>query len=103
MKTRPIKKWTSPGVDFIKQFTPYALNLCYASFLNKFTPIWHHAFAPCAQLLAFYPRFWVRSTLYALRPTFLKSTPGLFLDSHRTTYFIWGSFCLRLHGSTVNV
>jgi hypothetical protein len=25
---------------------------------------------------AFSPRFWVRSTLYTLRPTFMKSTPG---------------------------
>jgi hypothetical protein len=45
-------------------------------FLNKFTIIWHHAFAPCAQLFAFSPRVWVCSTLYALRPTFMKSTPG---------------------------
>ncbi len=47
------------------------------SFLNKFTQIWHHAFAPCAELFAFSPRFWVRSTLYAQRPTFMKFTQGL--------------------------
>jgi hypothetical protein len=35
-------------------------------FLNKYTLIWHPAFAPCAQLFAFSTRFWVRSTLYAL-------------------------------------
>jgi hypothetical protein len=27
------------------------------SFLHKFTQIWHHALSPCAQLIAFSPRF----------------------------------------------
>jgi hypothetical protein len=44
------------------------------TFLNNFTLIWHHVFAPCAQLSTFSPRFWVRTTLYAVRPTFMKST-----------------------------
>jgi hypothetical protein len=46
--------------------------------MNKFTLIWHLAFAPCAQLFALSPRFSVRSTLYALRPTLMKSTPNLY-------------------------
>jgi hypothetical protein len=48
------------------------------SFLNKFTLVWHHAFAPCAQLFKFSPRFWVRPALYALRPTFMTSTQEFF-------------------------
>jgi hypothetical protein len=74
-------------VDFIKQFTPYALGLRSAPiFLSKFTLIWHHAFEPCAQLFAFPPRFWVRFTLYALRPTFMKSTPGHRCSLKKVTY-----------------
>jgi hypothetical protein len=67
-----------PGLDFIKEFTP-TLEICalHPSFLYKFTLIWHYVFAPCAQFFAFSPRFWLRSTLYALRPTFMKSTPGV--------------------------
>jgi hypothetical protein len=49
----------------------------HPSFLIKFTLIWHYAFVPCTQLFALSPRFLVRSTLYALHPTFMKSTPGL--------------------------
>jgi hypothetical protein len=30
---------------------------------------------PCGQLFAFSPKFWMRSALYALHPTFMKSTP----------------------------
>jgi hypothetical protein len=35
--------------------------------LHKFTPIWHHAFALCSQLIAFSPRFGcaLRFTPYA--------------------------------------
>jgi hypothetical protein len=53
------------------------LKICalHPSFLNKFTLIWHHAFAPCAQFFAVSPRFWVRSMFYAMSPTFMKSTP----------------------------
>ncbi len=58
-----------PRVDFIKQFMP---------FLNKFTLIWHLTFAPGAQHFALSSRFLLRSTLYALRPTFMKSTPNQF-------------------------
>jgi hypothetical protein len=47
----------------------YAIHLKFALFahlfLNKFALIWHHAFGPCAELIAFSPRFWVRSTIYA--------------------------------------
>jgi hypothetical protein len=63
-------------VDFINQFMPYSWNL-RPSFLHKFSLIWHHAFAHCSQLFALSPRFWVRSTLCALHPTFMKSTPEL--------------------------
>jgi hypothetical protein len=45
-----------PWVDFINNFHP-ALNI-YAlrsSFVHKFTLIWHNAFAPCAQFIAFFP------------------------------------------------
>jgi hypothetical protein len=58
---------------------PPTLEICALrpSFLNKFTLIWHLAFAPCAQLLVLSPRFLVRSTLYALCPTFMKFTPDM--------------------------
>ncbi len=69
-----------PGVDFIKQFTTYAWNLWSAPILfEKFALIWNHAFAPWAQLFALSPRFWVRSMLYPMRPTFMKPTSGLLL------------------------
>jgi hypothetical protein len=41
------------------------------SFLHKFTLIWHHAFAPSAQLATFLPDL---DALYAMHPTFMKST-----------------------------
>jgi hypothetical protein len=67
--------------DFIKQFSPHALR---PSFLNKFTSIRHYAFAPWAQLIAFSQRIWVRSSLYAVCPTFLKSTLGVI-----STKYFW--------------
>jgi hypothetical protein len=58
------------------------------SILSKFTPIWHHAFAPCAQLFAFSPRFWVRSTLYAHRPTFMnKISKQAEITAHPRFYY----------------
>jgi hypothetical protein len=61
------------------------------SFLYKFTLIWHHAFAPCAQLI--FSQIWVRSTLYAIHPTFMKSTPGLDLQN----LIIQNDKCQHLH------
>jgi hypothetical protein len=36
------------------------------------------SFAPCAQLLVIYTKLWaqLRFALYAMRPAFMKSTPG---------------------------
>jgi hypothetical protein len=63
-----------PGVNFIKQFTPYACNL------QKFTLIWLHAFAPCSQL----PDL---GALYALRqaPNFYEIHPSF--KNFRLKYF----------------
>jgi hypothetical protein len=63
-------------VDFIKEFAPYALNLRTAPiFSEQIYSICHDAFAPCAQLFAFFSQ--ILGALYALRPTFMKSTPGV--------------------------
>jgi hypothetical protein len=62
-------------------------------FLNIFNLIWHLAFAPCAQLFALPPRFLVRSMLYALRPTFMKSTPGS---------EVWSTANIGLFGASIS-
>ena len=73
-----------PGVNFIKQFTLDTWNLhSVPIFFNKFTLIGHYAFAHCNQLFAFSFRFWVHSTLYALCPTFMKSTPGFINEQYQ--------------------
>jgi hypothetical protein len=59
----------------------YALHMklaLSAQFLHKFTIIWNHAFAPCTQLSAFFPRFGcaLRFALWA-QLLYKKSTPSL--------------------------
>jgi hypothetical protein len=71
--------WLTPGVDFVKQFTPYAWNL--RSALIIFAQIYCDLTSCICALRStdsFFSQIWVRSTLYALRPirpTFMKSTP----------------------------
>jgi hypothetical protein len=54
-----------PGVNLRPLLEIYPLR---QSLLHTFTLIWHHAFAPCAQLIAFPPKFrpWVQ--LYEIHP-----------------------------------
>jgi hypothetical protein len=66
------------GVDFIEHFTPYAWNLRSGRIL--FALIYSNLTSCICALCSTYCIFsqsWVRSTLYSVRPTFMKSTPDL--------------------------
>jgi hypothetical protein len=66
-------------MDFIKQFTPYAWNL-------RSAPIFFHNLALCICALrstyCIFSQIWVCFTLCAVRPTFMKSTPGSMLRKY---------------------
>jgi hypothetical protein len=65
------------GVDFIEQFMPSAWNLRYEPIL--FAQIYSNL-ASCTCTLrstyCIFSQIWVHSTLYSVRPTFVKSTQG---------------------------
>jgi hypothetical protein len=73
-----ILQLTGLGVDFMKQFKTYAQNLCFAPIF--FAPINSNWASYICALLSNYfifSQIWVRSTLNAMRPTFMKSTLSL--------------------------
>jgi hypothetical protein len=76
------------GMDSIKQFI---LEICALrqSFFQKFTLIWHHAFASCAQLIAFSPIF--RCALSFLPCTQLLWNPPL--NYHNSLLKLWNKRC----------
>ncbi len=67
------------GVDFIKQFTPYAWNLHSAP--NFFPKLASCICALCPTYCIFY-LIWVCFTLYAVRTTFMKSISGMHQPSY---------------------
>jgi hypothetical protein len=64
---RPVHNWGG----FHKAI--YALRLKFVLCAHLLSLILHYVFAPFGQLIAFFPDF----TFYAVRPTFMKSTPDL--------------------------
>jgi hypothetical protein len=67
----------SPEVDFIKQLRPYPWNLRSTPIL--FAQIYSNL-ASCIVALrstyCIFTQIWVRSMLYPVHPTFMKSAPG---------------------------
>jgi hypothetical protein len=88
-KLQPAKKYSKwgniifgcwlnlPGLDFIKQFTPYAWNFdCVYPFGQIYSNL-----APCicnlCSTYCIFSQIWVCSMLYSVCPTLMKSTPFL--------------------------